>query len=282
MKADMSSEAIGQRLRIMGELWELSIALMNSKEIGETSNEALVVNTRKDLREAETGSAVAGGAKSKTLTLLIVTVIICAITGGLCASSVVAEPIAYIASISHGIMVLYVVTPVVLILFCLGIAAASLQSARYAVVFFTSVVVLPASYLGIVLGAQGLGIAQYQTSGLNEMRPIGSEPQHRIVVVFKKGATPDEIHQFDENILRKSVSKPYGVLLEFADGICNFSYPQLSDVNNEFSDVDIVDIPFCPDATEEKKQRVRSQIISSPIVYAAFEDVAPGEVKRLK
>jgi hypothetical protein len=30
MKADMSPEAIGQRLRIMGELWELSVALMDS------------------------------------------------------------------------------------------------------------------------------------------------------------------------------------------------------------------------------------------------------------
>lgn len=29
--ADMSPEAVGQRLRLMGELWELSVKLMNSK-----------------------------------------------------------------------------------------------------------------------------------------------------------------------------------------------------------------------------------------------------------
>ena len=30
---DMSPEAVTQRLRLMDELWELSVALMNSKEV---------------------------------------------------------------------------------------------------------------------------------------------------------------------------------------------------------------------------------------------------------
>lgn len=31
MKVDMSPEAVDNRLRVMGELWELSVALMNSR-----------------------------------------------------------------------------------------------------------------------------------------------------------------------------------------------------------------------------------------------------------
>lgn len=31
MMVDMSPESVGQRLRLMGELWELSVALMKAK-----------------------------------------------------------------------------------------------------------------------------------------------------------------------------------------------------------------------------------------------------------
>jgi hypothetical protein len=68
---------------------------------------------------------------------------------------------------------------------------------------------------------------------------------------------------------------PNGVLLAFADGICNFSYPDLPNVR-------IVDVPFCVDAIEAQEQKIRDQIISSRLVHAAFEDVAPGEVRKLK
>jgi len=108
------------------------------------------------------------------------------------------------------------------------------------------------------------------------MRPIGSELDHRIVFVFDPRATQEEINKFDETVLRKTVPQPNGILLLFADGVCNFSYPE-----NQ-SGVTIVDVPFCADATEEQKQRIRSDIVSSPLVRTAFEDVAPGEVRKLK
>jgi len=108
------------------------------------------------------------------------------------------------------------------------------------------------------------------------MRPIGSEMKQRIVIVFKKEVSQEEIHRFDENILRKKVTQPNGVLLAFADGICNFSYPQIS------PEVTIVDVPFCANATEEQKQEIRDEVMSSQIIDTALEDVSPGEVRKLK
>ena len=37
MKVDMSPEAVTNRLKMMEQLWELSINLMNAKEISETT-----------------------------------------------------------------------------------------------------------------------------------------------------------------------------------------------------------------------------------------------------
>lgn len=45
--ADMSPEAVTQRLRLMDELWELSVALMNSK-LATTTESSLEIAITKD------------------------------------------------------------------------------------------------------------------------------------------------------------------------------------------------------------------------------------------
>ncbi|MEQ1923325.1 MAG: hypothetical protein ABL952_12535, partial [Pyrinomonadaceae bacterium] len=117
----------------------------------------------------------------------------------------------------------------------------------------------------------------YETNGSNEMRPLDYDLTNRIVLVIKKGASQEEIRRFDEDILRKKIFHANGDLsLLFADGVCNFSYPRT------VPGVTIITVPFCKDATDEQKIRIRTEISSSPLVYAAFEDTDSGEVKRLK
>ena len=54
---DMSPEAVGQRLRLMGELWELSVKLMNStrlqNEEPENSGEIGDIGTGRDGAESQ-------------------------------------------------------------------------------------------------------------------------------------------------------------------------------------------------------------------------------------
>jgi hypothetical protein len=50
---DMSPEAVGERLRLMGELWELSVKLMDAKKVDEESDDNAAV---KIVETAEDGS----------------------------------------------------------------------------------------------------------------------------------------------------------------------------------------------------------------------------------
>lgn len=218
----------------------------------------------------------AGDHKTKTRNLILISVGICLVVGLLGAYSIASEPIAYIASMSYGILVMFVLFPAIILLFIGAIASASLGKAKYAVALFLSCLMLPLFFFGGLQVARSLGLARYETPGFNDMRPIGSELKNRIVLTFKKTASQDEISRFDKEILRKSVPQPDGILLAFADGVCNFSYPQTS------PDVTIVNVPFCKDATEEQKAVIREKIVSSPLVHTAFEDIDSGEVKKLK
>ncbi len=192
------------------------------------------------------------------------------------AYAVASEPIAYIASMTFGIIFLYLLIPAVIILFIGAAAAASLNKVKYAAAFVVSCVMLPVFFLGGLQAMRAVGWARYEEPGVNDMRPIGSELKYRIVVTFKKTATQEDIHRFGEDILRKKIPQPNGVLLEFADGVCNFSYSQMS------PEVTIVDVPFCADATEDEKARIRQQIISSPLIETAYEYGDAGVIIKLK
>lgn len=196
--------------------------------------------------------------------------------GLLGADAVASDPIAYVASMTYGILVMFVLPLVIAVLIVSAIVAAILDKAEYAAMLVLCCVLLPVSFFGGLQAMRMMGLAKYETSGFNDMRPIGSELQHRIVFVFEASATQEEINKFDETVLRKSVPQPNGVLLTFADGVCNFSYPE------NRSGARVVDVPFCANATDEEKQKIRREIVTSPLVRTAFEDVAPGEVQKLK
>jgi len=212
----------------------------------------------------------------KSLKVLLVFTTICLIAGFLCALLVSREPFGYVASMRHGILLLFLIVPITAAFLIAAIIAAIKGYAVYTGAMLLSCFMLPSSFFGSIKLLEIAGFAEYENPEHNEMRPIGSELDHRIVFVFDPRATQEEINKFDETVLRKTVPQPNGILLLFADGVCNFSYPE-----NQ-SGVTIVDVPFCADATEEQKQRIRSDIVSSPLVRTAFEDVAPGEVRKLK
>jgi hypothetical protein len=215
-------------------------------------------------------------AETKTSTLVLLSILIWTAIGGLGAYDVAREPIAYIASMTYGIYFLFLLLPIITILFVLTIISAIKNKMKYALPLFIGCLALPTSFVGGLKIFEAVGLAEYKDNPINEMRPIGSELKNRIVLLFMTTASQDEINKFDEEILRKKIPQTNGVLLEFADGICNFSYPRIS------PEATIVDIPFCKDATEEQKAVIREKIISSPLVYTAFEDMNTGEVKKIK
>ncbi len=202
---------------------------------------------------------------------------LCAFFGLLGAYSIASEPIAYVASMFYGIYFLYLLIPAVVILFVASIVAATFQKTKYAATLFLSCLMLSTFFIGGFQAMRALGWARYETNGSNEMRPLDYDLTNRIVLAIKKGASQEEIRRFDEDILRKKIYHANGDLdLLFADGVCNFSYP------NTVPGVTIITVPFCKDATDEQKVQIRDRIISSPLVYAAFEDTDSGEVKKLK
>jgi hypothetical protein len=188
---------------------------------------------------------------------------------------VASEPVAYIASMSFGIL-LFLMIPIVLVLVVSATVMAIQRKVRYSAALFSSAILLPTFFIGGLQAMRAVGWARYEAPGVNDMRPIGSELENRIVFAFEKTATQEEIRRFDEDVLRKKIPQPNGVLLEFADGVCNFSYPQLN------QNITIVDVPFCAEATEVEKARIREQIVSSPLIYTAFEDIGIGQVRKLK
>jgi hypothetical protein len=208
--------------------------------------------------------------------IFAITLSVCVVVGFLAAFWVAQAENGYVGSLVFGFIFLVLGLPLIIILAIAAIVVFSIgRQKAYGYALLTSCLLLPVSFIGALKLMEATGIAKYVYAD-NEMSPIGSELKQRIVIVFKKETSQEEIHRFDENVLRKKVPQPNGVLLAFADGICNFSYPQMS------PEVTIVDVPFCADATEDQKQKIRDEVMSSPIIDTAIEDVSPGEVRKLK
>jgi hypothetical protein len=55
--ADMSPEAVTQRLRLMDELWELSVALVNAKEVSPSERPLENTQARPQERDTETSQS---------------------------------------------------------------------------------------------------------------------------------------------------------------------------------------------------------------------------------
>lgn len=205
-----------------------------------------------------------------------VSIICCLIIGFLAAFWVAQETSGYVASISFFIIYIIFGVPLWLILLVASIVCfASKNHKVYGFALLLSCVLLPTFSVTSLKILEAAKIAKYKAAGIDEMRPIGSELNERIIVAFEKTASKEEIHRFDETVLRKTIPQPNGILLTFADGICGIAYP-----DTEFKN-EIADVGFCNDATEEQKKMIRDKVNSSAIVYKVFESLRMEDIKHL-
>lgn len=212
-----------------------------------------------------------GSIPVKTRNLIVIAIALSALFGLLGAYAVVSEPIAYIASMTFGILFLYLLIPLILILFLSSAAAASLKKFRYAIALFVSCLALPTFFLGGVLTARSLGWAQYDQPGQNDMRPIDEEPNGNIIIIYRKNSTFEEQQKLSNDVIY-SYKKDVG----FTDETGVQSSLGLLDIDGRVSEK----IFFRASGTEEQKAKLRAGLDASPIVYRYFENLTESQVRR--
>lgn len=198
------------------------------------------------------------------------------IIGFLAAFWVAQDTSGYVASMSFFIIFILFGVPLWIILVIAAIVCFITENYKvYGFALLLSCILLPIFSVTSLKILEATQIANYKKPGVDEMRPIGSELNERSVIAFKENASQDEIHKFDETILRKTVPQPNGVLLEFADGVCGIMYPE-----TEFK-YRIADVGFCNDATNEQKKTIKDHINSSSIIYKVFENLQMNDIENL-
>ncbi len=200
----------------------------------------------------------------------------CLVVGFLAAFWVAQDTSGYVASISFFIIFIIFGVPLWLILLIAAIVCfISKDHKVYGFALLLSCLLLPVFSVASLRILEATHIANYKKTGADEMRPIGSELNERIVIAFNEDTSQEESRKFDETILRKTIPQPNGVLLEFADGVCGITYP-----DTEFK-YKIADVGLCNDATDEKKKKIKEGINSSKIVFKVFENLRMEEIKNL-
>lgn len=208
--------------------------------------------------------------RTSTKTMALAAGAICVIVGGLGAYSVASEPIAYIASMSNGIIVLFLLLPSVLVLFCLGIAGLALQKMRFAAAALVSCVVLPGSYFGVLKSAEALGLAQYKDNPINEMRPLGEEPNGNVIVIYTKESSFEQQEKLSNEVIHPWKEGP---------GFTGETGVRASIGLLDIDGRTVQKILFDASATESKKEKLRMGLDASPIVYRYFENLSEAEVR---
>jgi hypothetical protein len=208
---------------------------------------------------------------TKTQNLILIGISLSAFFGLLGAYAVVSEPIAYIASMTYGILFLYLLIPSILILFISAVAAASLRKAGCAVALFLSCVTLPIFFVGGIFTARSLGWARYEMSGVNEIRSLDEESNGNIIVIYQKGSTFSEQQKLSNDVIH-SYRKDVGFTGE--TGVK--SGLGLADIDGRVA----VKVFFHASASEENKAKLRSGLDASPIVYRYFENLTEDQVRR--
>ena len=177
---------------------------------------------------------------------------------------------------SFFVLSIFVGIPLFIIL--IVVAAICFDSKKYKIYGFallTTCILLPIVFFASLKILEVTKFSKPVISDYGEMRPIGSELNERIIIAFKEDASQEQIHKFDETILRKTIPQPNGVLLNFADGVCGITYPDTGFKYN------IADVGFCNDATDEQKKKIKQGISSSKIVFKVFENLRMEKIKNL-
>ncbi len=201
---------------------------------------------------------------------ILVPVVVCVGVGLLGAYSIASEPIAYIASMFYGIYLLYLLAPIAVASFIVGVILAISKDMKYAFPLFACSVVLPASYIGGLKSFEAVGLAQYKDNPINEMRPIDEEPNGNVIVVYTKESSFEEQQELSNRVIHPWKSGP-----GFTGETGVRASIGLLDIDGRVTQK----ILFRTSATETKKDKLRIGLQASPIVYRYFENLTEGEVR---
>ncbi|MEO5858287.1 MAG: hypothetical protein ABIR33_04985 [Pyrinomonadaceae bacterium] len=194
----------------------------------------------------------------------------CLVVGLLAAYSVASEPIAYVASMTYGILVLFVLPVVIVVLFISAIVAAILDKARYAAALVLCCILLPVSFLGGLQAMKVLRLARYETPGLNDMRPIDEQPNGNVIVIYTKESTFDEQEKLSNEVIHPWKEGP-----GFTGETGVQASIGLGDIDGRIAQK----ILFRASATEVEKEKLRMGLQASPVVYKYFENLTEAEVR---
>ena len=186
------------------------------------------------------------------------------------AYAVASEPIAYIASMTYGILLMLVLPIVIVVLFVSAIIAAVLDKTRYAAVLVLCCILLPVTFLGGLQAMRMLGLARYETSGANEMRPIDEETNGNVIVIYTKESTFKEQEKFSNEVIH-----PWKLGPGFTGETGVRASIGLSDIDGRTAQK----ILFSDSANEEEKGKLRRGLQGAPIVYRYFENLTEAEVR---
>ena len=123
----------------------------------------------------------------------------------------------------------------------------------------------------VVLAVSNVGCPFRKT----EMRPIGPEVKADLVIYFKTGVTHDQIEKFWEEVL--STADP--------SGKGYFHKPGVGEISRVYPSVqghEAIAVSFFPSATNEKREAIKRDIRSAPIVYKILENIAPADVRKIE
>jgi hypothetical protein len=171
---------------------------------------------------------------------------------------------------TYGVLLMFVLPVVIVVLFVSSIVAAILDKVKYAAALVLCCILIPVSFLGGLQGMKMLGLARYETSGVNEMRPIDEEPNGNIIVIYTRESTFEEQQKLSNEVIHPWKEGP------------GFTGETGVQASGSLPDIDgriVQKIFFRASATEVEKEKLRMGLQASPIVFRYFENLTEAEVR---
>lgn len=95
------------------------------------------------------------------------------------------------------------------------------------------------------------------------------------MIYFKRDVTEEEISAFSQQILSEPANEGRGHHLRDGIGLQLRVFPSVQGH-------EAIAITFLATATSLERKKVKSDIVSSPIVYKVLENIAPADVKQIE
>ncbi len=118
-----------------------------------------------------------------------------------------------------------------------------------------------------------LWVASCRPASADKVVPLLPNGVAKLLIVYKKGTTNEQINYFLDNEL----AHPR------ADGRGSESLPGIRlQARQSLQEHNATVIGYFSYATPEQREEIKRAAVSSPIVYKVFEDVVPSQIKRIE